>query len=59
MKTNYVPVLDDEFSEEDVHMAVKPLKQEELCSCTRRQVCWGKSSHCCETSKSRQIMFFY
>ena len=53
MKTNYVPVLDDEFSEEDVHMAVKQLKQEELCSCTRRRDFWRRSSHGCKTNKRR------
>ena len=37
-KTNYVPVLGDEFSEEEVHMAVKQLKGDKLCSFTLQRV---------------------
>ena len=58
-KTNYVPVLDDEFSEEEVHMAVKQLKEDKLCSCTRQRVSWRRSSDGFKTNKRIQILFLY
>ena len=58
-KKNYVPVLGYEFSEEEVHMAVKQLKEDKLCSCTRRRVFGRRSSHGCKTTEWRQIMFLY
>ena len=37
-KRNYVPVLGDKFSEEEVHMAVKQLKEDKLCPYIRQRV---------------------
>ena len=56
---NYVPLLGNEFSEEEVHMAVKHLKEDKLCSFTRQRVFSRTSSHGCKTIKRRQIMFLY
>ena len=38
MKINYVPVLDDEFPGEEINMAVKQIKEDQLRSCTSRRV---------------------
>ena len=59
MKTNYVPALDDEFSEEDVHMAGKDRKEDKLYSFTRQRVFSRRSSHGWQTNKRRQIVFLY
>ena len=56
---DYIPVLDDEISVEEFHIAVKQLKEDKLCSCTRRRVFWRRSSQGCKTTKRRQIMFLY
>ena len=50
-------VLDDDFSEEEVHMGVKDLKEDKLYSFTRQRVFSRRSSHGRKTTKRRQIMF--
>ena len=59
MKTNYVPVLDDEFSGEEVHMAAKQIKEDQLCSCTFRPVFWRRSSDGFKITEGRQKTFRY